>query len=216
MIARSCRDPLYRDLKRKHAPGDGISHSRLDPQTFDLLRSTMVTVTKGSLDADLLNREAGFGVDSTFRFEHGDPDALNAGLHYLLLLCWRSHGAGRIHAGAVSLHPAVQKALELLGEDGAEGDLAHLARQCGASTTYLSRLFQREVGVTMRRYRNSARLSRFWLNYRNPRKTTMAEAAFAAGFGSYAQFHRIFRDAYGQGPKRAAYSPEAKTEKRTS
>ena len=42
---------------------------------------------QGALDSDLLNKEAGFRPASDFHFEHHDPDALNAGLHYLLLLC---------------------------------------------------------------------------------------------------------------------------------
>jgi len=29
----------------------------------------------------------------------------------------------------------------------------------------------------------------------------MMEAAFDAGFGSYAQFFRVFQDAYGMGPR---------------
>ena len=29
----------------------------------------------------------------------------------------------------------------------------------------------------------------------------MTHAAYAAGFGSYAQFHRVFTQAYGRGPR---------------
>jgi AraC-like DNA-binding protein len=36
---------------------------------------------------------------------------------------------------------------------------------------------------------------------RKPEQTTITEAVYAAGFGSYAQFHRVFTAAYGRGPR---------------
>ncbi|HXU64750.1 MAG TPA: helix-turn-helix domain-containing protein, partial [Polyangia bacterium] len=41
-------------------------------------------------------------------------------------------------------------------------------------------------------YRNRLRLDRFWLLVDGGRPSLL-EAALAAGFGSYAQFHRVFR-----------------------
>jgi len=201
LIARSCRSRLYADLRRKRVPGEGVVHTVLEPETFDLIRKTMDALMPGSLDADLLNREAGFGVGSDFSFAHGDPEGLNAGLHHLLLLCWRCQSRGPVSSQEVTLHPAVARALELLNEEEAAGDLGELARRCGVSEAYLSRTFARQIGVPLSRYRNSLRLSRFWTLYRSPEARTVTEAVYAAGFGSYAQFFKIFTQAYGRGPR---------------
>jgi methylphosphotriester-DNA--protein-cysteine methyltransferase len=155
----------------------------------------------------LLNREAGFGAGSEFSYQHADPDGLNAGLHHLLLLCWRSQRTGRVLGDAVLLHPAVRRALKLLSEGEWDQDLGELATRCGVSESYLSRTFRRQIGVSLSRYRNSLRLSRFWAAYRQPERKTLAEAVYAAGFGSYAQFYKVFTQEYGRGP-RACLTPD--------
>ena len=56
----------------------------------------------------------------------------------------------------------------------------------------LARVFKAEMGMSLVEYRNRLRLDRFTAlldtGHRN-----LLEAALAAGFGSYAQFHRVFR-----------------------
>ncbi len=202
LILRSTRGEGYAGLRSKNgAGGEGVLHTELAPEAFDLVRKTMESIVEDGLDPDVLNREAGFGVGSDFHFEHGDPDWLNAGLRHLLLLCWR-HQRGRAGGTrAVALHPAVRKALALLGRDEVGEDLGRLARTCGVSEAHLSRVFKRQVGVTLTRYRNSARLGRFWENYRGPEQHTILEAMHAAGFGSYPQFYKVFLEAYGRGPR---------------
>lgn len=199
LITRSCRTKAYADLKRKRH--DGVLHTLLEPESFDLIRKTMDSLMQGSLDPDVLNREAGFGVGSDFSFQHGDPEGLNAGLHHLLLLCWRCQQRGQALGKDIALHPAVARVLELLSEDGWDGDQGALARRCGVSKAYLSRVFHRQIGVPLSRYRNSLRLSRFWAAYRGPAKRTVSEAVYEAGFGSYAQFYKVFTQAYGRGPR---------------
>jgi AraC-like DNA-binding protein len=201
LIARSCRAANTNGLKRKKAEGGRVLHTVLDPDTFGFLRRMMDHVMVGSLDPDLLNREAGFGAGSDFRYRHNDPDALNAGLHHLLLFCWRLQQAGRARHLPVSLHPSISKAIEILGDDAWTGSLGQLARACGLSSAHFSRMFARQVGVPLSRYRNSLRLARFWEQYRKPAQPTILEAVFAAGFGSYSQFYKVFADAYGQGPR---------------
>ncbi len=201
MIRRSCRSAAYAGLKHDKAEVPGVMQTVLDPETFTLVRKTMDALMAGAPKSDILNREAGFGVNSNFRYQHGDPDRLNAGLHYLLLLCWRCQRSGTTVEGAVALHPAVRKALELLSADEEPLNLGVLARRCGASATHLSRMFAQQIGVPLSRYRNSVRLGRFFEHYRGAEQKTMAEAMFAAGFGSYAQFHRVFTQAYGRGPR---------------
>jgi methylphosphotriester-DNA--protein-cysteine methyltransferase len=201
LIAQACRGRGYEGLKLRAPRDAGVLHTALDPEAFDFIRRTMDTLMRDSLDPDLLNREGGYGVESDFRYEHGDPDALNAGLRHLLLLCWRSQTVGPKPGGAVSLHPAVRKALELLSEGESDEDLGQLARRCAVSEAYLSRVFRRQIGVPLSRYRNSVRLARFWEAYRHPEQKTVTEAMFEAGFGSYAQFYRVFAQAYGEGPR---------------
>jgi len=209
LIARSCRSTAYEGLKRDNTEQAGVLNSVLEPESFDLIRKTMDSLMVGSLDPDLLNEQAGYGVGSDFTFEHADPDGLNAGLHHLLLQCWRSQSAGKVPGNHMALHPAVRRALKLLSENEWEQGLGHLAKACGVSEAYLSRTFRRQVGIPLSRYRNSLRLSRFWEQYRQPEQKTLAEAVYAAGFGSYAQFYKIFTQAYGRGP-RASLAQSAK------
>jgi AraC-like DNA-binding protein len=201
LIARSCRTPMYAGLKREDIDRDGVLRTVLEPVTFDLIRKTMDSLMHGSLDSDILNREAGFGVGSGFRYEHGDPDGLNAGLQHLLLLSWRSMKTGNVLSDAVALHPAVRRALKLLSEGNCEQDLCELAASCGVSESYLSRTFSQQIGVSLSRYRNSLRLSRFWEFYRKAGEKSLTHAVYAAGFGSYAQFYKVFSQAYGCGPR---------------
>lgn len=201
LIRRSCHAAAYEDLKHKPKNNDDILSTVLDPKAFDLISRIMDSLMQGAMDADVLNREAGFGPASNFQFEHHDPDALNAGLHYLLLLCWDLQIKGNTTRNAVALHPAVNRALKLLSEDNLEEDLGRLAKACGVSKSYLSRMFHRQIGVALNEYRNTLRLARFFEEYRQPEKKTIAGAVYAAGFGSYAQFYKVFTQAYGQGPR---------------
>jgi len=92
---------------------------------------------------------------------------------------------------------------EPLDADPTDSTLAPLPRHCGCSESFLSRTFRQEVGTNFARYRNSVRLGRFWEYYRSGQCETLVEAVFAAGFGSYAQFFRVFTAAYGTSPRRA-------------
>jgi AraC-like DNA-binding protein len=105
------------------------------------------------------------------------------------------------------LHPSVRRALDLLGDGAWDQDLARLAKRCGVSEAYLSRIFKRQVGVALSRYRNSARLGRFLeLRRASGGVRTLTDLAFEAGFGSYAQFYKVYQAAYGQGPGMLARS----------
>jgi AraC-like DNA-binding protein len=201
LISRSCTSRTYEGLKRSRYPKGRVLHTRLEPETYDLIRKNMDSLQPGALDPEILNREFGFGVTPGYSFHHDDADGLNAALHHLLLLCWRGQATGSALYPAVALHPAVRRAIKLLSEDKLEGELGHLASACGVSEPYLSRIFHHEIGVPLNRYRNTLRLSRFWEIYRRAEKRTLMETAFAAGFGSYAQFYKIFQQAYGVGPR---------------
>ena len=201
MIQRAGRSGTYADLGKQEVGDVGILHCILDPARFDLLARMMAEIMEGSLDSDLLNREAGFGVDSSFRYQHHDPDALNAGLGHLVLLAWRYQQAAETRTDSLKLHASVRQALALMSENPESESLGELAKKCSISEAYLSRIFRKQVGIPLSQYRNTIRLGRFWECYVEGGSSNITEAMFEAGFGSYAQFYKVFRAQYGRGPR---------------
>ena len=132
--------------------------------------------------------------------EELDTALLNAGLSYLLALAWRAFLDSDYTIEGVDVHPAVQTVARILRADPHAGDLSALARAAGLSPSHLSRLFKAQTGLTISRFRNQQRIQRFLLLYRDGRHTTALAAALEAGFGSYAQFYRVFRAETGHRP----------------
>jgi AraC-like DNA-binding protein len=125
---------------------------------------------------------------------------LNAGLSYWLLTAWAAHARdARILPGS-DVHPAVEKAAHLLHQATDVFDSGELARRAGLSLSRLRRLFKEQTGVSLVDYRNKQRLERFFLLYGDGRRKKMMQAALEAGFGSYPQFHRVFKASVGCGP----------------
>ena len=100
---------------------------------------------------------------------------------------------------ATAVHPAVHRAVELLANTEETLDLSQLATRCGLSAPHLSRLFKQQVGVALTEFRNRRRVERTLVLLANP-ETTLTDAAYAAGFGSYVQFHRVFKRQMGYAP----------------
>ena len=77
-----------------------------------------------------------------------------------------------------------------------------LARELGVSPGYLARAFKREMAMSLVDYRNQLRMDRFFEVIRNKGdRRNFLEAALEAGFGSYAQFHRVYRKLHGTSPR---------------
>jgi AraC-like DNA-binding protein len=129
-----------------------------------------------------------------------DDTLFNAGLSYLLASAWRAFLDSGDVVGALEVHPAVDTVARLLQADPSAGDLTHLALTVGLSPSHLSRLFTTQMGLSVTRFRNQQRLDRFMRLYRHGRGTTALAAAHEAGFGSYAQFHRVFLRETGRNP----------------
>jgi AraC-like DNA-binding protein len=127
------------------------------------------------------------------------------GLSWLLSECWRAYCAGHsAHAAGVDLHPAVTVAAQWLHDHSAEpeaDDLTALAERCGISRPWLSTLFQQQLGVSLTEFRNRRRFHRFRDILVTTRPTSLTAAAFAAGFGSYAQCFRVVRAVAGCSPR---------------
>jgi AraC-like DNA-binding protein len=132
-----------------------------------------------------------------------DAGVSNAGLAYLLLWAWRAFLDSDDAVEGIAIHPAVEQVARLLSDDPASGDLTALARACGLSPSHLSRLFKAQMGVSISRFRNQQRLERFLSIADDGRSGTTLAAAHAAGFGSYAQFYRVYRAATGGSPSTA-------------
>ena len=131
-----------------------------------------------------------------------DDALLNAGLAYLLVLAWQAFLDSEDVVTGVDVHPAVEAVARRLHADPG-GDLGTLAREAGLSPAHLSRLFKAQTGVTITRFRNQRRLDRFVRLYGRGHRTTALAAALEAGFGSYAQFYRVFRAETGRPPSAA-------------
>jgi AraC-like DNA-binding protein len=129
-----------------------------------------------------------------------DDVLANAGLAYLLSFAWRALLDSGDVVGGVDLHPGVETVARLLHADPDAGGLAALARAASLSPSHLSRIFKEQTGVSISRFRNQQRLQRFLVLYGSGRRTTALAAALEAGFGSYAQFHRVFRELAGRSP----------------
>jgi AraC-like DNA-binding protein len=113
-----------------------------------------------------------------------------------------SHGKpGLATAGPLSAsgHPLVLNALRLLAKDPSLTG-REIAPQLDISPSRLARVFKGEMGMSLVDYRNRLRLERFQVLVDSGGENLL-EAALAAGFGSYAQFHRVFRALRGTTPR---------------
>jgi AraC-like DNA-binding protein len=129
-----------------------------------------------------------------------DDILVNTGLAYLLSFAWRAFLDSDDVVEGVDLHPAVETVARILRTDPDAGDLAALARAARLSSSHLSRIFKEQTGVSISWFRNQQRLQRFLRLYGKGQRTTALTAALEAGFGSYAQFYRVFREQTGRSP----------------
>jgi len=110
----------------------------------------------------------------------------------------RSRGRSFV-SGSAAPHPAVTKAVRMLSDNPSLSG-ADLAAYLQVSAGRFARVFKHEMGVSLVRYRNQIRLERF-VKIMDSGRGNMQEAARAAGFGSYAQFHRVFQSLRGTTPR---------------
>jgi AraC-like DNA-binding protein len=123
---------------------------------------------------------------------------LCAMLGMLLTEMPRSRGKSFV-SGLAAPHPAVTKATRILSDDPTLS-ASELAANLLVSPSRFARVFKGEMGVSLVRYRNQLRLERF-VKIMDGGGSSMLEAALEAGFGSYAQFHRVFQALRGTTPR---------------
>jgi AraC-like DNA-binding protein len=178
MVRRIAADPGATVLRERDPSGEHCRH--LPPQTFARLASLFAEI--------VASRER--------------TPLFNAGLRYALAAAWtlfESAATIPVH----DVHPAVEKAARLIrDEETTAPGLDELASRCGLSASRLSRLFKQQTGVALVDFRNRQRVEKFLVLYGDGRRRTLLDAALEAGFGSYPQFHRVFKRVIGCSPGR--------------
>ncbi|RME68382.1 MAG: AraC family transcriptional regulator, partial [Alphaproteobacteria bacterium] len=174
------------------------------PETAMLRQGDPGAPIVATLDADTAHRL--HLLCERLATERDDAATFDAGLAWLILSAWHATRLARAHATSANIHPAVARAAFLLCDEAAPASLADLARQCGLSAAHLSRLFARELGLSIPAYRNRQRIERALGRLAQGRRINLLTVALESGFGSYAQFHRVFKQVMGTGP--AAYLRE--------
>lgn len=103
--------------------------------------------------------------------------------------------------GPASRHPhrLVREVNQLLVRDPSLSCEA-LAQTLNMSSGQLARTFKHYAQRSIVDHRNEIRLARF-LGRVDTKGGNLLEAALESGFGSYAQFHRVFRARFGQAPR---------------
>jgi AraC-like DNA-binding protein len=129
----------------------------------------------------------------------GQPGLFNAGLAYAFLSAWQQF-ENATDVPVRDVHPAVEKAARLIRDESNMLGLRDLAKRAGLSAPRLSRLFKQQTGVALVEFRNRQRVEKFLEIYGTGQRRTMLDVALEAGFGSYAQFHRVFKHVTGRSP----------------
>ena len=103
----------------------------------------------------------------------------------------QAHGGATAPDESSSARRLATAAAKILARDPGLGG-AEIAARLDVSLGRLAHVFKVEIGMSMVEYKNRVRLNRFTALVDKGRRNLL-EAALAAGFGSYAQFHRVFR-----------------------
>jgi AraC-like DNA-binding protein/quercetin dioxygenase-like cupin family protein len=147
-------------------------------------------------ERDLARLEQSFSEIVGYRERSG---LFNAGLAYTLLNAWQYFDRAA-DVPVRDVHPAVEHAARLIRNESTSLNLDELAHRAGLSAHRLSRLFKQQTGLALVDFRNRQRVEKFIQLYGTGQRLTMLEAALEAGFGSYPQFHRVFKRVIGSAP----------------
>jgi AraC-like DNA-binding protein len=151
-----------------------------------------------------LSRESHHALSEQFKALHAtawSDSHYDLGLSWLLVSCRKAFDEAGEGDEGESVHPSVAKAAHALRHEGTNWNLNQLARYSGASASWLSRLFGQQMGVSLTDFRNRQRFKKFSELYGHGRRRTLSQAAYEAGFGSYAQFHRVAQSVTGLSPR---------------
>lgn len=177
LLRRCATEEPYRALRRQNFPGRIVKQLTMD-RTRELHEQCQLVAE-----------------------QLADGPRFDAGLAWVLLSAWRWFLDADTAARERDVHPAVERAARLIRAGQDPDSIDELGAACGLSGTRLSRLFKQQIGLPLARFRQQCKLERFFSLYALGRKRNVTQAALEAGFGSYAQFHRVFRQRMGYGPQ---------------
>ena len=129
------------------------------------------------------------------------PDAFNRGLDFALFALWDEFLAAEPVVDCAAFHPKLETVIGLLADPDQNLSQAGLARRVKMSPYYLSSLFRKQTGMAIPEYRNRLRLQEFFRRYHAHPEIRLLQHALDSGFGSYAQFFRVFAKASGLSPR---------------
>jgi len=144
-------------------------------------------------------------LDELARIIHkttGDADRFNLGISFLAAQGWHAFLHGEALEAGSDLSPLVVGALRIITRERGCITLPELAAQLNATPGWLSRSLHRELGITFTGYCQRTKMSQFCRLRKTHPGSSLTTLAYRAGFGSYAQFHRVYREAYGAPPSR--------------
>ncbi|MCJ8329179.1 MAG: AraC family transcriptional regulator [Lentisphaeria bacterium] len=168
-VRELCQTTRYLPLRSLYKPS-AQSYAQLQPES--------------SQDISALCEKAALVKD--------DVEFCNVVLHHLLIAAWDlTQTDTPLKANPKAYHPAVLRTVNTLYLNPENVSLSELAKAAGLSQEHLSRLFSRQIGMPIVEYRNRQRIRHFQKLYGQGKQLTLAEAAQAAGFGSYTQCYRI-------------------------
>ena len=119
---------------------------------------------------------------------------------HVLLYAWDAFSRAGEEQSGVDLHSGVEQALRILRAEDDPLTVGEIARQACLSASRLSHLFREQTGLTLGQFRDRQRLERFRELREGDPSQTLANCALRAGFGSYAQFYRVFKALKGCSP----------------
>lgn len=129
-----------------------------------------------------------------------NADAFHRGLEFALLALWDSFLQAAPTEETAYLHAKLIPVISALNDPHNDRTLHQLAHMVGVSPYYLSVLFRKQTGTSIPEYRNRIRMNRFFTLFRTKPGVRLLELALESGFGSYAQFYRVFTQQAGQTP----------------
>jgi len=122
-----------------------------------------------------------------------NKEYLNSGLPYILRRTWSSFEKAEKTMEKEYLHPAVVRMMEMMSLSKLDESLSAVAEDSGLSYSRLSRIFKEQTRQSLTEFRDRMRLERFCSIYENEENRNLLDCAYESGFGSYAQFYRVFK-----------------------
>ena len=147
-------------------------------------------------DADLLNN-----LLSDLNNRKNDALVFNSGIRHCLYLAWNAVKTAVNNEKTAEIGSDVSECIKIINNSEGEISLQSLSQQLNLHETIISRKFRKETGVAFVEYRNRIKLDAFVALARTQKESNLLRLCYEAGFGSYQQFSRIFKNHYGLSPR---------------